>query len=137
MATLEQFGILCQISDQTYRLVRNMRANANEYIALADAIDAGTATGWTAKALGDTMQADAAQFSSRLAQLTSIAQRNQSAVSAALGIIGETLSSAAALKNSLVNVANHVQAATLNTTTQCRTEANYILSNAPDYDGLF
>ena len=137
MATLEQFGILQQISDQTFRLVRNMRQNANGYITLAGRIDAGTAGDWTAKKLGDTMRADHVQFRRRLDSLTAIASRNQATVRDALAIIGETLANAAALKNSLVSVTDHVQSATLNTTTQCVNEANFILTNAPDYDGLF
>jgi hypothetical protein len=137
MATLEQFGVLCQISDQTYRLVRNMRANANDYIALASKIDGGTAPGWDAGKLAAVMRADANQFASRLGQLTSIAQRNQALVQSALGIIGVTLAQATTLRDSLLAIANHVIAATLVTTSDCVAEANNILASAPTYDGLF
>lgn len=130
MATLEQFGVLLQLTDQTYRLVRNMRDNASAYITAANA-------GTDVTQLATVMQADADRFLERLAQLTSIAQRNSTLVTAALGILNLTLSDAATLKNSLVAIANHVKAATLDTAQACIDEAQHILDNAPDYDGLF
>jgi L-lactate permease len=138
MATLEEFGVLCQLNDQLFRLVRNMRQNAAQYTTLANQIDAGTApAGMTAAKLGAIMKGDGQQFESRLATITALATRNQTLVSNALGIIGVTLASANATKNSLVTVAQHTQAATLTTTAQCRTEATFILDNTPGFDGAF
>jgi len=138
MATLEEFGVLLQINDQLFRLVRNMRQNANEYTSLATAIDAGTApAGMTVVKLAETMKADAERFQTRLSTITQLAQRNQTLVQNALAIIGVTLASANATKNALVAVAQHTQAATLTTTNQCRTEAAYILANTPGFDGAF
>lgn len=138
MPTLEEFGVLCQLNDQLFRLVRNMRSNANYYTAVANAIDGGTASaGYTAAVLGAEMKADAQQFANRLTSITQLATRNQSLVSNALAIIGVTLASANATKNSLVAVAQHTQAATLTTTQQCRDEAALILANTPGYDGAY
>jgi len=130
MATLEQFGVLLQLTDQTFRLVRNLRSNASGYLTQANA-DADPV------ALGVLMKADADRFLERLDTVTQIATRNQTLVTNALGIIGVTLAQANTLKTGLVATANHVKAATLTTKQQCIDEANFILSDAPNYDGLF
>lgn len=130
MASLEEFGVLLQISAQTFRLVRNYRNNATGYSTRASG-------GANPVPLGVEMKADATAFKVRLQQLTDIATRNQSLVSGALGILGITLASANTLKNSLVAVCDHVLAATLTTTQQCIDEANFILANTPNYDGLW
>jgi len=130
MATLEQFGILIQITDQTFRLVRNMRANANDYIRAANA-DMSPA------AIGVTMKGDSDRFLERLDTLTQIAARNQTMVTNALAIVGVTIAQANTLKNSLVSTANHVKAATLTTKQQVLDEANFILTDTPGYEGLF
>lgn len=138
MATLEEFGVLCQLNDQLFRLVRNMRQNATQYTALANGIDGGTApAGMTVTKLANVMKSDAVQFEGRLSTITALATRNQTLVQNALGIIGVTLASANTTKNGLVSVAQHTQAATLNNTNQCRTEADFILANTPGYDGAF
>ncbi len=128
--TLEEFGVLLQIQDQTYRLIRNMRNNANGYIARANA-------GVNPTALGVEMKADATAFKVRLQQLTDIATRNQTLVSNALGFLGITLSQANTLKTNLIATCDHVLAATLTTKQQDIDEATAILASAPNYDGLW
>jgi hypothetical protein len=130
MATLEQFGVLLQATDQTFRLVRNLRANATDYQRRANA-EADPV------ALGLLMKADADRFLDRLATLTDIAVRNQTLVQNALGIIGVTLAQANTLKTGLIATANHVKAATLTTKQQILDEATFILGDVPNYDGLF
>jgi hypothetical protein len=130
MATLEQFGVLLQLTDQTFRLVRNLRANATDYLRLAN-LDANPV------ALGVTMKADADRFLARLATVSDIAVRNQTLVQNALGIIGVTLAQANTLKTGLIATADHVKAATLTTKQQVLDEATFILADAPNYDGLF
>lgn len=129
MATLEEFGLLLEINDQLRRLVRNMRANAADYIVKANA-------GSNPAALGVTMKADADRFLARLDTLTQAAIRNQTLVQNALAIIGVTLAQANTLKTTLVNECNHVKNATLTTAQQCIDEANHVLATAPSYDGL-
>lgn len=130
MATLEQFGVLLQITDQTFRLVRNVRGNATAYIARANA-------GADPVTLGAEMKVDADRFLERLDTLTQIALRNQTMVQNALGIIGVTLAQANTLKNGLVATMNHVKAATLTTAQQCIDEATFVLGDVPNYEGLF
>lgn len=137
MATLEEFGVLVQLSNQLFGLARNMRQNAQHYTAVADAIDGGTAGNYTVPTLADEMHRDGQQFESRLATITALATRNQPLVQNALAIIGVTLASANATKNGLVTVARHVQAAPLATTQACRDEAAFVLANVPAYDGMF
>lgn len=130
MPTIEQFGVLCQINDQIFRLARNMRTNASQYIGAANAnVDP--------VAIGIGMKTDASEFLRRLQQLTDIAVRNQTLVQNALGIIGVTLAQANTVKNNLAAVANHVLAATLTTKQQCIDESNAILTSADAFDGLF
>ncbi len=128
--TLEEFGVLNQITAQTFRLVRNLRNNANGYITRANA-------GANPVALGTEMKADASAFKVRLQQLTDIATRNQTLVSNALGFLGITLVQANTLKTNLVAICDHVLAATLTTAQQAIDEANAILASAPNYDGLW
>jgi hypothetical protein len=130
MATLEEFGVLLQLQDQSFRLVRNLRANAADYIVQANA-------GTNPVALGATMKGDADRFLERLATVTAVVSRNQTAVQNALAIIGVTLAQANTLKTTLINECNHVKAATLTTAAQCITEANHILATVPNYEGLF
>lgn len=130
MASLEEFGVLLQITAQTFRLVRNLRNNASGYSARAS-------SGANPVSLGVEMKADATAFKVRLQQLTDIAVRNQTLVSNAIGILGITLAQANALKNSLVSVCDHVLASTLTTPQQCIDESAFILANTPNYDGLW
>jgi hypothetical protein len=130
MATLEEFGVLLQLQDQSFRLVRNMRANAADYIAKANA-------GLDPVTLGTAMKGDADRFLERLATVTQVVARNQTAVQNALGIIGVTLAQANTLKTTLIGECNHVKAATLTTAVQCIAEANHILATVPNYEGLF
>lgn len=130
MATLEEFGLLLEINDQTRRLVRNMRANAADYIVKANA-------DMNPVVLGATMKADADRFLARLDTVTTAASRNLVLVTAALAIIGVTVIQANALKTTLIGECNHVKNATLSTKQQVIDEANHILSTVPSYDGLF
>lgn len=137
MATLEEFGVLLQLNDQLFRLVRNMRSNANGYTSAANRIDAGTSQGFTVQQLAAVMNRDGLQFVARLQTLTDIAQRNQTLVQNALAIIGVTLASANATKNTVLATAQHLRDASLNTTQACRDEASFVLANTPAYDGMF
>ena len=128
--TLEEFGVLLQIQSQTFRLVRNMRNNSAGYITRANA-------GMNPVTLGTEMKADATAFKVRFQQLTDIAARNQTTVSNALGFLGITLGAANTLKTNLMAICDHVLAATLTTAPQCIAEANQILTDAPNYDGLW
>lgn len=135
MATLEEFGVLFQMTAQTFRLVRNMRNNANGYQTRA-------AGGMDPVKLGLEMKADATAFKVRLQQLTDIAARNQGLIVNALAFLSAvgsivTLANANTLKNNLVAVCDHVLAAILTTAQQCTDEAALILANTPNYDGLW
>lgn len=130
MATLEQFGVLLQLTDQTFRLVRNYRANVAGYTASAN-------TNTDPVVLGILMKADADAFLARLDTMTQIAARNSAVVTAALGILGLTLAQANTLKTALIATCNHVKAATLITKQNCLDEAALILGDLPNYDGLF
>lgn len=137
MATLEEFGVLLQINDQAYRLVRNMRQNAASYTTAANRIDGGTSGTFTLARLAQGMKGDGAQFVTRLQTITDVAARNQAVVQNALAIIGVTLAEANNTKNALVAVAVHLRDATLSTTQACRDEATFILANTPTYEGLY
>ena len=131
MATLEQFGVLIQLMHQSYRLARNVRANAVAYDTRAQI------GGIDHIALGVEMKGDAQLFLNRLDQVTQAVQRNSTLVSNALGIIGVTLGQANTLKTTLTTAANHVLSATLTNESEITAEAAWLLANTPDYDGLF
>ena len=130
MATLEQFGVLCQINDQLYRLGRNLRANCQSYIDLAG-------RGVPAEAIADSMHGDAVQFLRRLQGLTDAAARNQTLVQQALAIIGVTLAQANTVKNELVTACAHMRDAQLTTAQECVDEANWVIAHTTAFDGLF
>lgn len=128
--SVERCGLFEQLIRNSYGLVRDMRDNANGYKAQVIA-------GRTAEQIAPVMVADADRYLARVQWITDAVTRNQALVSDALGDLGLTLSQANTLKQTLTDAANHTKLATLTTTQQINTEADWILANVPNYERLW
>ena len=129
MATFEQLGLVNQVLGNVYGLVNNMRDNATGYKAQSATADIPT--------LAATMRADANLYVTRIGWVTALAQRNATLFQSALTALGLTLAEATSLKSTLLNVANHTIAATLNTAADVNAEADFILANVPTFERLW
>lgn len=130
MATFENVGLALQLVNNIHGLVRDMRDNASAY-------KAALIQGRTIAEVSNTMDNDANQYLRRIQWITDAVVRNQAGVVAALAALDLALSEANQLKNVLTTVANHTLMATLNTAAQINNEADYILSNVPDYERIY
>lgn len=131
MATFENVGLALQLVDNAHNLVRNMRDNANGY---KRAVLGGV---HTLEQIKEVMLKDAGQYLFRLQWMTDVVARNSAGVSAALGALNLTMAEAGSLKNTLVAVAEHTTAATLNSANQINAESDYILANVPNFERIF
>lgn len=129
-ATFERIGLMFQICQNIYSLVNNMRDNAQSY---KDRV----ATGQPLDSIAAVMQADAGEYLRRIKWVTDATQRNQALVANALADIGLSMPDAVSLRNSLVAIAQHTQAADLSTAQGINDEADYILANAPAFERLW
>lgn len=127
MATFEQIGLVFQVLQNIHGLLRDMHDNANGYL---------TAT-ITPQQVAQIMVADAQQYLLRIQMLVNLAARNLALLTSALTAIGLTIAEANSLKTTLQGVANHTIAASLATSAQISTEANYILANVPVVERLW
>lgn len=124
--TFERLGLAEQFTRNIYQLTGNWRANATGY-------KSQIAGGKPAAEVAATMLADAAQYLIRLGWITSAVQSNQTLCTRVFADYGVALSSVTALRDSLVAIAEHTQAASLTTGAEINTESDYILANVPDY----
>lgn len=131
MATFETVGVVLQVIENIYGLVNDMRDNAAGYKTQAAVPGADLA------ALAAVMRADANLYLGRIGWISSLAIRNSTMLSNALGIFGMTISDAVNLRTTLTSVCNHTLAAALNTQDNINTESDYITANVPSYERLW
>jgi len=129
MATFEQIGLVFQIIHNIYGLVANMRDNADGYktqLATRPVAD-----------IAAVMVADAMQYKRRVQWITDLAARNLALFDASLGALNLTRADAISLRDTLLGVTNHTQAANLTSSTEITTEADYILATVPSFERLW
>ncbi len=112
------------------RITTIWRDNATAYKAQITA-------GQTAGQVGPVMKADAQLFLNRIQTVVDLATRNNVKYQAALTSLGWPAQEVTDLRSQVVPVANHTIAATLNNATQVNNEADFILTNVPQFERTF
>ena len=132
MATFEDAILMEQILHHVRNSVLTWRTEAAAYkAALLSPFSHSVQT------VAARMVGDANEHERLLTRITDLATRNLAKLDAALAVYSITRTTANALKNSLLAVADHVRAASLTTAQEINAEADFILANIPNYERLF
>jgi hypothetical protein len=129
-AAIEATYIGDQLKADVGRMVNNYRDNASGY---KQALVAGRGVAEVAS----VMAQDADAFLARLNRMRDLATRNSAKFAAAVQANGWTVTDVNALGQTLRNVANHTKAASLTTAAEINAEADFILSNVPNFERVF